>query len=84
MKHERLTGWLVCSVDSETEAQIQDIIDTEFEDCTVLAIMHRLRHVSRYDLVALLDDGALLEYDRLETLISGPTRFAELYQSNAT
>ena len=61
---------------------MQDIVDSEFKDCTVLAVMHRLKHVKRYDKVALLGNGQLLEYDETETLIAGQTRFAELYESN--
>ncbi|KIX01229.1 uncharacterized protein Z518_08954 [Rhinocladiella mackenziei CBS 650.93] len=73
---------MASSVDSETESKIQEIIDTEFKDCTVLAVMHRLKHVMRYDSVALLNDGVLLEYDQPASLINRPTRFAELYKSN--
>ncbi|KAI0126998.1 ABC transporter [Xylariales sp. AK1849] len=72
------------SVDSETEAIMQDIIDTIFRDCTVLAVMHRLTHVTRYDKVALLDDGHLVEFDAPEILLSQESRFARLYQTSAT
>ncbi|KAK7753241.1 hypothetical protein SLS62_004760 [Diatrype stigma] len=72
------------SVDSETEAIMQGIVDTTFQDCTVLAVMHRLTHITRYDKVALLDDGHLVEFDAPETLLSQKSRFAELYQTSAT
>lgn len=72
------------SVDGETEAIMQDIIDTTFRDCTVLAVMHRLTHVTRYDKVALLDDGHLMEFDTPETLLSQESMFARLYQTSAT
>ncbi|KAK2051157.1 P-loop containing nucleoside triphosphate hydrolase protein [Colletotrichum caudatum] len=68
------------SVDSETEAVMQDVIDNEFRDCTVLAVMHRLKHVSRYDVVALLGDGKILEIGEPSSLIAGDGRFAELYR----
>lgn len=62
---------------------MQEIIDTEFKDCTVLAVMHRLHHVVRsYDVVALLDAGKLLEYGAPVTLMEGDTRFKELYRLN--
>ncbi|XXG98141.1 hypothetical protein Hte_004462 [Hypoxylon texense] len=71
------------SVDEETESTMQEIIDTEFKDCTVLAVMHRLRHVVRsYDVVALLDAGKLLEYGAPDTLMQGDTKFKELYRLN--
>ncbi|KAF3810805.1 ABC transporter FUM19 [Colletotrichum gloeosporioides] len=71
------------SVDSETEAIMQDIVDSDFRDCTVLAVMHRLKHVTHYDKVALLGDGKLLEYDTPESLISGETQFAEMFKMKA-
>ncbi|KAF3798626.1 ABC transporter FUM19 [Colletotrichum gloeosporioides] len=68
------------SVDSETEAVMQDIVDNEFRDCTVLAVMHRLKHVSRYDAVVLLGDGEVLETGEPSSLIAGDGQFAELYR----
>ena len=61
---------------------MQEIVDSEFRDCTVLAVMHRLKHVERYDKVALLDNAMLLEYGETATLMAENTRFAELYRSN--
>jgi ATP-binding cassette, subfamily C (CFTR/MRP), member 1 len=72
------------SVDDETEAIMQDIIDTTFKDCTVIAIMHRLTHITRYSKVALLDQGHLMEYDTPENLLGQESRFAKLYRSSAT
>lgn len=72
------------SVDSETETIMQDIIDTVFRDCTVLAVMHRLTHISRYDKVALLDHGHLMEFDAPERLLGQESKFASLHQSSAT
>lgn len=71
------------SVDSETESIMQGIIGTTFRECTVLAVMHRLKHVARYDMIALLGDGELLEYGERETLLADGTQFAELYRLNA-
>lgn len=44
--------------------------------------MHRLEHVSRYDMIAVLADGVLQEYDRLETLLEQASNFVELYNSS--
>lgn len=70
------------SVDAETEAIMQDIVDRIFRDCTVLAVMHRLTHVTRYDKVALLDGGHLVEFDAPEKLLNRDSRFASLYESS--
>ncbi|KAL0931143.1 ABC transporter [Colletotrichum truncatum] len=71
------------SVDFETEVALQDVVDNEFRDCTVLAVMHRLKHVSQYDIVALFGDGELLEAGEPSALIAADTRFAELYRMNS-
>lgn len=69
------------SVDHEAEAIMQEIVDTDFKECTVLAVMHRLEHIRRYDKAALFGNGKLLEYDDPETLLSGDTSLAKLYSS---
>lgn len=69
------------SVDHEAEAIMQEIIDTDFKNCTVLAVMHRLEHIHRYDKAALFGNGKLLEYNDPETLLAGDTNLAKLYSS---
>ncbi|KDN69811.1 putative ABC transporter [Colletotrichum sublineola] len=71
------------SVDAETEAVMQDVVDNAFRDCTVLAVMHRLKHVSRYDVVVLLGDGEVLEVGEPYSLIAGDGQFAQLYRMNS-
>lgn len=71
-------------MDAETEAVMQDIIDTEFKGGTVIAVMYRPQHVVRYDKVALMENGVLLEFDGSGVLMAKKTRFAELYQSHTT
>lgn len=57
---------------------MQDIIDSTFRDCTVLAVTHQLSQVTKYDQVALMDAGCLVEFGRTEELITGSMKFAEL------
>ncbi|TDZ36526.1 ABC transporter atnG [Colletotrichum spinosum] len=71
------------AMSSDTEAVMQHVVDNEFRDCTVLAVMHRLKHVSRYDVAALLGDGRVLEVGEPASLIGGDGRFAELYRMNS-
>ncbi|CAL5340587.1 unnamed protein product [Camellia sinensis] len=51
------------SVDSTTDNLIQKIIQTEFRDCTVCTIAHRIPTVIYSNLVLVLSDGQVTEFD---------------------
>lgn len=74
-----LTVW--CSVDHETEDIMQEVIEREFASHTVLAVMHRLRLIDRYDRVAVLNAGALVELESPAALLARDSLFRQLYQS---
>ncbi|KAL4786969.1 P-loop containing nucleoside triphosphate hydrolase protein [Aspergillus varians] len=69
------------SVDHETESTMQEVLETEFASHTVLSVLHRLRYTHRYDRVAVLDDGVLVEFDSPAALLGRESRFAELYRA---
>lgn len=58
------------SVDTATDNLIQKIIRTEFKDCTVCTIAHRIPTVIDSDLVLVLSDGRVAEFNT-------PTRLLE-------
>jgi ABC-type multidrug transport system fused ATPase/permease subunit len=58
------------SVDFETDKAIQKTISTEFADCTILCIAHRLHTVIEYDRILVLDQGKILEFDNPLSLLN--------------
>ncbi|XP_051774745.1 ATP-binding cassette sub-family C member 3 isoform X7 [Erpetoichthys calabaricus] len=58
------------AVDLETDNLIQSTIRTQFEDCTVFTIAHRLNTIMDYTRVLVLDKGQIAEFDTPANLIS--------------
>ncbi|KAL4804941.1 P-loop containing nucleoside triphosphate hydrolase protein [Aspergillus unguis] len=69
------------SVDHATETTMQSILETEFASHTVLSVIHRLRYVHRYDKVAVLDAGRLVEFDAPALLLDRDSRLRELWRA---
>ncbi|KAH9491631.1 Multidrug resistance-associated protein 1 [Bulinus truncatus] len=57
------------SVDIETDELIQKTICTEFKDCTVLTIAHRINTILDYDRILVLDHGKIKEFDSPKSLL---------------
>ncbi|KAM9346446.1 multidrug resistance-associated protein 1 [Symphorus nematophorus] len=58
------------AVDMETDNLIQSTIRSQFEDCTVLTIAHRLNTIMDYTRVLVLDKGETAEFDSPSNLIA--------------
>ncbi|KFP82105.1 Canalicular multispecific organic anion transporter 2, partial [Acanthisitta chloris] len=58
------------AIDLETDDLIQMTIRTQFEDCTVLTIAHRLNTIMDYTRVLVLDSGTIAEFDTPANLIA--------------
>ncbi|EED22270.1 ATP-binding cassette transporter, putative [Talaromyces stipitatus ATCC 10500] len=69
------------SVDWDTESLMQSIIEKELSQQTIIAVIHRFRYIDRFDMVALLRHGELLEVDRPDVLLSRDSEFRKLYQT---
>uniref|UniRef100_A0A673JRB1 ABC-type glutathione-S-conjugate transporter n=1 Tax=Sinocyclocheilus rhinocerous TaxID=307959 RepID=A0A673JRB1_9TELE len=63
------------AVDLETDNLIQSTIRTQFEDCTVLTIAHRLNTIMDYTRVIVMDRGHITEMDSPSNLISQRGQF---------
>ncbi|NXL86149.1 MRP3 protein, partial [Alectura lathami] len=58
------------AIDLETDDLIQMTIRTQFEDCTVLTIAHRLNTIMDYTRILVLDNGTIAEFDTPTSLIA--------------
>lgn len=57
------------SVDGETDRILQGVIRTEFESCTVVTVAHRLETILDSDVIAVMDDGRVVEFGNPQELI---------------
>ena len=51
------------SIDEKTDYIIQNMIKTEFKECTVITVAHRLNTIINYDRILVLKDGQVAEID---------------------
>jgi ATP-binding cassette subfamily B protein len=68
-------------LDSESEAAVQDALDTALEGRTSLVIAHRLSTVRRADKILVLEDGRLVESGTHDELVERGGLYAELYRT---
>ncbi|KAI9632685.1 P-loop containing nucleoside triphosphate hydrolase protein [Dioszegia hungarica] len=60
------------SVDPETDALIQRIIQSEFSHVTLISIAHRLQTVAYYDRILVMDAGVVAKFDSPLILFDRP------------
>ena len=58
------------AVDLETDDLIQATIRSEFSECTILTIAHRINTIVDSDKVCVMDNGTVLEFDSPQTLFA--------------
>lgn len=56
------------NIDVVTEKQVQQLIHTEFKDCTMITIAHRLNTIMSSDKILVMDHGEVAEFDKPEVL----------------
>ena len=57
------------SIDHNTDELIQQTIRTQFADCTVLTIAHRLNTIMDSSRIIVLEKGKIVEFDKPEVLL---------------
>ncbi|XP_065206733.1 multidrug resistance-associated protein 1-like isoform X2 [Planococcus citri] len=73
------------SVDLETDELVQRTIRTEFVNCTVLTIAHRLNTVQDYDKILVINEGRVAEFDTPENLMKSEnsTFYGMVHEQNS-
>ncbi|KAJ2740712.1 Transporter of the ATP-binding cassette (ABC), partial [Coemansia sp. BCRC 34301] len=71
------------NVDQKTDRKMQDLIRSEFSECTVLTIAHRLDTIMNSDRVIVMEKGEIAEIGIPQELIAKGGMFAELVKANA-
>ena len=69
------------SVDSVTEAQIQQAIENIFTHKTVIVIAHRLSTIQQADTIVVLEKGTVVEQGSHSELLTLNGRYAELVEA---
>lgn len=49
-------------MDPETEERIESLIAEKLRGMTVISVLHRVRAAARYDKIAVLEKGSLVDY----------------------
>ncbi|TVY85161.1 ABC transporter [Lachnellula suecica] len=71
------------SVDANTDEVMQRVIRERFASHTIIAVAHKLDTILDFDKIALLDGGALVEFDSPHELLLDPSSaFHKLYHSS--
>jgi ATP-binding cassette subfamily B protein len=68
-------------LDSESELAVQRALDEALSGRTALVIAHRLSTVRAADLIAVVDDGRVVEQGRHEDLLALGGLYADLYRT---
>jgi subfamily B ATP-binding cassette protein MsbA len=68
------------SLDSESEALVQEALETLMQGRTVFVIAHRLSTVRRADRIIVLDEGRVAQAGTHEALLKAGGLYAELYR----
>ena len=59
-------------IDNQTDEIIQKTIRTEFQNCTIITIAHRINTIMDYDRVILFSQGEVIEQGAPQELMNNP------------
>jgi ABC-type multidrug transport system fused ATPase/permease subunit len=56
-------------LDHQTDTLVQKSLSTEFKDCTLITVAHRLQTIMNSDKILVLNEGRLVEFDSPANLL---------------
>jgi ATP-binding cassette, subfamily B, bacterial len=72
------------ALDSHTEALIQEAIEHELKDKTLILVAHRLSTLKNVDRVYVFAKGKIIEEGKFDTLVNLPTSYFHMLWNNQT
>ena len=70
------------NIDYKTETFLQNSINKELKECTVITIAHRIKTIINYDRILVLNNGEIVEYDSPKNLLDKKGLFYQLYKES--
>ncbi|XP_070543483.1 ATP-binding cassette sub-family C member 8-like isoform X1 [Ptychodera flava] len=61
------------SIDTATDAVVQEVIANNFDNCTIITIAHRIGTILNYDKILVLSEGKIVEFDTPSNLLMKET-----------
>lgn len=72
------------ALDTETEKEIQEVIEEALKGRTVIAIAHRLSTIRNADTIIVLEDGKIIEQGGFDELLKKKGRFYHYWQMQSS
>ena len=70
------------NIDYKTDTFLQNSINEQLKDCTVITIAHRIKTIINYDRILALNNGEIAEYDTPQNLLDKKGLFYQLYKES--
>jgi len=67
-------------LDAETEGQILDLLADVAQGKTVLLVTHRLKGLSRFNRIIVMDNGQIIEQGTHATLMANQGRYYQFHR----
>jgi ABC-type multidrug transport system fused ATPase/permease subunit len=69
------------SMDADTDEIVHKVLEEECKECTVVTVAHRMKSILASDIVAVMEEGRVVEFGSPEDLVAQGGAFATLVES---